>query len=120
MNQSLSRQLAVSLALCAMLLRALPPDGWMPSTTASGAPFEICSVDGVHTGGKAPAPAQERNHGAPCAFAAAGHLTPPTLAANAPAVPVAFLHVARAETAKLAPRAPPYRPNAARAPPAFS
>jgi DUF2946 family protein len=122
MSLSPSRQLAVSLALCAMLLRALLPDGWMPtaSAAAAGSPFEICSVDGLHSGGKAPAQdqQQQRSH-APCAFAAAAPLTPPAQAAT-PAVPSAVFHIARAETAPLAPRAPPYRPNAARAPPAFS
>jgi hypothetical protein len=121
MSLPLSRQFAISLALCAMLLRALLPDGWMPASTANGASFEICSVDGIHTGGsKAPAPGQERGHTAPCAFAAAGHLSPPALAARLLTAPVRFFRVARAEIATVAPRAPPYRPNAARAPPAFS
>jgi hypothetical protein len=121
MRLPLSRQLAISLALCAMLLRALLPDGWMPASAASGSPFEICSVDGIHTGGsKAPAPGQERGHTAPCAFAAAGHLSPPALAASAFAAPARFFRVARVQIATRAPRTPPYRSNAARAPPAFS
>ncbi|HWD26217.1 MAG TPA: DUF2946 family protein [Rhizomicrobium sp.] len=121
MNLSPSRQFAVSLALCAMLLRALLPDGWMPAAAGTGAFFEICSVDGMHTGGsKAPAQQDQQQQHAPCAFAAVGHLSPPALSAIALAAPTVFFHVARAEAATLAPRTPPYRPNAARAPPAFS
>ena len=59
----LSKQFAVSLALAAMLLRALLPDGWMPAAAASGTPFVICSVDGVHTGGKGTPTQPSREHG---------------------------------------------------------
>jgi len=86
MRLPFSRSTAISLALCAMLLRALLPDGWMPAAT-TGTPFVICSVDGVHSGGKQPAdPARESGH-APCAFAAAAHLAPPAFAAVALPVP---------------------------------
>jgi hypothetical protein len=71
------RSFAVSLALAAMMLRALLPDGWMPGASAS--PLTICSIDVSHHEGKAPAE-RERTH-APCAFAAAAPLAPPALAA---------------------------------------
>lgn len=118
MRLSAARSLAASLALAAMVLRAFLPDGWMPAS--AGAPFRICSFDGVHSGGQRPdGPAQERPH-APCAFAAVGHLAPPVLALAAPAEPVEFFRVARFDGDSIAPIVPPYRPNAARAPPAFS
>src|ERR1700760_2250340 len=104
MNLSPSRQIAVSLALCAMLLRALLPDGWMPAAAGTGAFFEICSVDGTHTGGsKAPTKQDQQQH-APCAFAAVGHLSPPALEASTLAAPTAVFHIARAEIQALAPR----------------
>ncbi|MEJ0026783.1 MAG: hypothetical protein WDN01_12210 [Rhizomicrobium sp.] len=118
MRLPLSRSAAISLALCAMVLRALLPDGWMPA--AAGSPFVICSVDGTHTGGKAPAaPAREHSH-APCAFAAAAPLAPPQITAFAGPI------VSKAPTLAFAGRAEPFdsrafhRPNAPRAPPSFS
>lgn len=114
------RSVAVSLALCAMVLRALLPDGWMPAANAAGAPFVICSLDGIHTGGKLPSePGQERSH-APCAFAAAAHLAPPLPAASGLAAPleIAFVRIAAPAQSIAAQRI--YRPNAARAPPQFS
>jgi hypothetical protein len=114
------RSAAISLALCAMLLRALLPDGWMPAAAGSPSPFVICSVDGVHSGGKQPSdPAHEHTH-APCAFAAAAHLAPPVLApVLAPAATlvhtVAFIRPdVRIDTHER------HRPNAPRAPPVFS
>ena len=78
----LFRSLALTLALGGMLLRAALPAGWMPNLDGpSGAPFEICSVDGLHH-----APAQEPGHhpvddrNTTCAFAAAAHLAPPQIA----------------------------------------
>jgi|GEM_PF-2760886 len=120
MRLSNFRSVAVSLALCAMVLRALLPDGWMPAPAASAAPFVICSMDGIHTGGKQPAdPAHERAH-APCAFAAAAPLSPPLVAIMA--VPVSQ----PVERLALTARSDPFtshaihRANAPRAPPAFS
>ena len=42
------RSFAVTLALSAMLLRALLPAGWMPDLAGTGAPLVICTVDGLH------------------------------------------------------------------------
>src|ERR1700759_2198319 len=77
MQLPVTRQLAVSLALAAMMLRALLPDGWMPNTGSAAItlPFVICSYDGTHPAGKQTVD-QDRHHG-PCAFAAAAHLSPP-------------------------------------------
>ncbi len=110
------RSASVSLALCAMVLRALLPDGWMPA--AAGSPFVICSVDGVHGGGKQPSdPARER---APCAFAAAAHLAPPALVpfAGPTAAPAQIIALAdpRDRTSSSARR----RSHPPRAPPNFS
>ena len=43
MHIALYRSAALSLALAAMLLRALLSDGWMPSANAAGTLFTICS-----------------------------------------------------------------------------
>ncbi len=119
MRRPFARSLAVGLALGAMLLRALLPDGWMPSA-AAGAPFVICSADGVHTGGKAPAdPARERGH-APCAFAAAAPLSPPALAAVRLAAPGAYRAIARPTVSIVVARTVLRHSHAPRAPPIFS
>lgn len=68
------RSLAVTLALSAMVLRALLPAGWMPNTDGvPGTALVICSVDGVrhvpHNRGK-----PDADHGMACPFAAMAHL----------------------------------------------
>jgi hypothetical protein len=110
------RSLALSLALCAMVLRALLPVGWMPNNgpDASASPFIICSVDGHH-GGNSDSD-REHRHG-PCAFAAAAHLSPPAFAASVPASPAEATRLAFAAADDSVVRASDYRPNAARAPP---
>jgi|SRR5579871_2132103 len=110
------RPLAISLALAAMLLRALLPDGWMPS--AAGSTLTICSVNTLQKDGKAPTN-QERSH-APCAFAAAAPLAPPALSPfKFRTEPSAVLFKSFVANERLA-SAPPHRPNAARAPPAIA
>ncbi|HUO89038.1 MAG TPA: hypothetical protein VMU08_07680 [Rhizomicrobium sp.] len=118
MNRATFRSIAVSLALCAMVLRALLPDGWMPAANAAeaGTPFVICSVDGAHHG-KAPGDTQQRTH-APCAFAAAAPLSPPSTGAVVVRALGVVTFVARSVEAALPARTSGYRPNAARAPPA--
>jgi len=107
---------AISLALCAMVLRALLPDGWMPAAAAT--PFTICSVDGVHGGGKAPAdPA--RSH-APCAFAAAAHLAPPQVAPSAAPVLSAAWPIRFSRRSEPVRQRADHRSNPPRAPPVFS
>jgi hypothetical protein len=114
----LSRQLAVSLALCAMMLRSLLPDGWMPAANAGTSPLVICSIDGVHTGGKAPKSEDRRDH-APCAFAAMGHASAPAPFATS-ILPSDIVRAFAADwgsepvIARLAART-----NTARAPPSF-
>lgn len=119
MRRPFHRSAAISLALCAMVLRALLPDGWMPSAGA-GSPLVICAADGTHPGGKAPAgPAQERSH-APCAFAAAAPLSPPAMLAAAIGATAEGERLALSFATPDFFPAPHFRPNAARAPPAFS
>ncbi len=118
MRRPFRRSAAISLALCAMVLRALLPDGWMPSAGAS--PFVICTADGMHRDGKAPAaPAQDRAH-APCAFAAAAPLSPPTTLAAAIGASGQGLRQPLSFATPDFFRAPQFQPNAARAPPAVS
>jgi hypothetical protein len=116
MRRPVHHSAAISLALCAMVLRALLPDGWMPSAGASL--FVICSADGTHRDGKT-APSQERSH-APCTFAAAAPLSPPATPAVAiGATGQGELFDISFATIDVFP-APHFRPNTARAPPAFS
>ena len=74
---SVFRSLAVTLALSAMLLRAVLPAGWMPDLAGTGAPLVICSVDGLHHVPKDPSRNHDDDHGYACPFAAAAHLAPP-------------------------------------------
>jgi hypothetical protein len=101
-----------------MALRALVPDGWMPSGQA--APFTICSV-GIahHESGKPSQPEQEHRH-APCAFAAAAPLAPPAIDALVFRTSSTTITVSAGFTDDRAKSASPYPPNAARAPPAFA
>jgi hypothetical protein len=119
MHRATNRSIALSLALCAMVLRALLPEGWMPAANAAeaGAPFVICSVDGTHHGGKAPGDTQQRTH-APCAFAAAAPLSPPSSAADIARSPGDVTVIAHFASAAPLVSAADYRPNTARAPPA--
>jgi hypothetical protein len=76
------RSLAVTLALCAMILRAAVPAGWMPNPVAAdAAPFAICAVDGLHHAPvhQDPARGSQDEHGFACPFATAAHLAPPQL-----------------------------------------
>jgi hypothetical protein len=114
MHIALYRSAAFSLALAAMLLRAFVPNGWMPSDHAGG--FTICSVE-RHDGKKPQS--QEHTH-APCAFAAASTLAPPTFASFAFGASTPGFTVAADFTDKPVAASTPHRPNAARAPPPFA
>jgi hypothetical protein len=117
MSRATFRSIAVSLALCAMVLRALLPDGWMPAANAAETPLVICSVDGTHHNGKAPGDTQQRTH-APCAFAAAAPLSPPSTGAVVACAPGAVTFIARGFDSAPLVGAARYQPNAARGPPA--
>ena len=75
MRIALHRSAALGLALAAMLLRALLPDGWMPS--ASVTLLTICSIEPASRR-DAKSPQGEGHMRVPCAFAAASTLAPPT------------------------------------------
>jgi hypothetical protein len=74
------RSLAATLALAAMLLRAMLPAGWMPNPDGlAGAPLVICSgVQHAHPL-RIPGQAPQNNSGKICPFAAAAHLVAPQL-----------------------------------------
>ena len=114
MHIALYRSAALSLALAAMLLRALVPSGWMPSDHVGG--LTICSVE-RHDGKKPQS--EERTH-TPCAFAAASTLAPPSIASFAFGASTYGYSVAVDFADKQIAAAAPYRPNAARAPPSFA
>jgi hypothetical protein len=114
---SVARSLAVSLALSAMLLRAMLPAGWMPDLAGPlGGAFVICTMDGAQHSPPSHDPSKDHDEGSICPFAAAAHLAPPQLPqAVAQSFAVAFLapHFAD-EVARLnhhdpghAPRGPP-------------
>jgi hypothetical protein len=116
MHIALCRSAAFSLALAAMLLRALVPNGWMPSDHVGG--FTICSVERGHHSGK-PTQGEERSH-TPCAFAAASTLAPPTFVSLAFGVATSGWRVATDFADKRVAATTPLRPNPARAPPALA
>ena len=116
MRFSLHRPAAISLALATMLLRALLPDGWMPS--AETTPLTICSVNVDRHDVRS---STNREHGhAPCAFAAAAPLAPPTIATLGFGVSREASRAAPPFASDPAEPEPLYQPNAARAPPAFA
>jgi hypothetical protein len=112
---------AVHLALLAMLLRALLPAGWMPAAIgrADASPFVICTVDGPLHAPARQAPAHD-HAGAPCVFAAAAQLSSPVPHAAAPLPAGAWERIDSVQLLRPASCATAYRPNAARAPPAFT
>lgn len=81
------RRFAAVTTLVAILLRAVVPVGWMPSTQLSvGVPIVICTGNGekqiILDGNGRPIPAGEHQDSndtqRPCAFVAVASLTPPT------------------------------------------
>jgi hypothetical protein len=75
------RTAAVHLALVAMLLRALLPAGWMPSTVAGPSFLVICSMDapvqhGDQHGQGQHTPDDGQHSHDECPFAAAPHIAP--------------------------------------------
>lgn len=126
MNRSRSRVLAV-IALAAMMLRALLPDGWMPASSASaGTLLTICTMNGpvrvaVGEDGqpqKQPAKHDSRSHET-CPFAAAQHFAAPVSVPSVALPSLAFLspYANVADTAFGARDL--YAPQSPRGPPAF-
>jgi len=113
---------AFALALAAMLLRALLPAGWMPSTGLTPALITICTMDGPQRvappdSGK-PAPDQHTHDraNAPCAFAAAAPFAPltetpillaPRASADKSGIVLASAIAVRLAKSAHSPRAPP-------------
>lgn len=118
MHVTLYRSASLSLALAAMLLRAVLPDGWMPSAQVGGAFFTICSVERGHHDGKT-SPTEGHVH-APCAFAAASSLAPPALAPLVFGASSLGVRVAQEVTVKPLAAAAPRCANTPRAPPLFA
>lgn len=116
------RSLAVLLVLCAVVLRAGIPAGWMPSPQASfAAPLVICTADGAHLlapaqDGKPPRPNPARRHDV-CVFA--GHHATPGPTLHPIAGPARFVRLAGLRAAPYSPPAIPvrHRDQAQRAPP---
>ena len=106
------RSLAVTLALGAMLLRALLPAGWMPAP--DGSSLVICTNDGPLRLSPAHIPLHkgQQDHNSVCPFAAAAHLAAPG-AAQAIQLPLA---IATGDRVFVVHGAPAVRPSATQAP----
>jgi len=114
------RLTALQLAICAMVLRALVPAGWMPNLSgeAGGGLFTICSVEtGTHKDGSERDGQKQADRHEVCPFAAAPHLAAHAVAAAvaAPSLVATFaepgaatnVHLIRMDVTAHAPRAPP-------------
>lgn len=120
-----SRRLAVIVALAAMLLRGLLPDGWMPSAQ-TGAPLIACPGQGPMHMHMPMAPGGSHGHTSPghsssvCPFAAVAHLSLPL--ANVPGAAPALIafNFARIPAARVIAQARIYRSQSPRAPPRFA
>lgn len=126
MNRNRSRAIAV-IALAAMMLRALLPDGWMPASSASaGTLLTICTMNGpvrVALGEdgqpqKQPAKHDGRSHET-CPFAAAQHFAAPVglPSVTAPSLVALFLHENAADAVLKV--SDLYTPQSPRGPPAL-
>jgi hypothetical protein len=136
---SLTRKIrlaATTVAVAAMLLRALLPEGWMPGTTSSGMPeLVICTMDQpvqampmpmMGQAGKMDMPGHgDNNHGdnghrESCPFAAAPHVAAP---ASLPVLAEASITSVRFETPDSllsVKNARHHTPQAPRAPPSLA
>jgi hypothetical protein len=122
------RLVGIHLALAAMLLRAMLPDGWMPGpANTSGVPIELCTVSGpvnvaVGEDGKLSKqiPAQnDGRHTDVCPFAAAPHfVTMSPTVVLAPRSAEAFL-TPRLLQSSVVDAAQRHTPQSPRAPPSF-
>jgi len=114
---------ALRLALVAVLLRALVPVGWMPSTAANAAPIMPCpGMAGMHHEMPASQHKSDSHHAKStyCSCAAVAQLGTPApdaaelkLAPGCSEIAFAAMHDAPATVSA-------YRPNAARAPPSLA
>jgi hypothetical protein len=122
------RLAGIHLALAAMMLRALIPDGWMPNAAPTGGmPIALCTINGPVSlvagvdGKSAPHdPAHnDGRHVDVCPFAAAPHFATVT-PALAPAAPIAEAFFApRLPQAHMFGGAGRHTPQSPRAPPSF-
>jgi hypothetical protein len=117
MNRTV-RLAAVTVALAAMLLRALIPAGWMP---AQGASLVICTMQGplriaadLHGNPQKP---QDSHHTEVCPFAAAPVLSGPAEVAALSPPSLVFEGLAQAAVPVSVSRARAHTPQSPRAPP---
>ncbi len=117
------RLAAISVALAAMVLRAMIPSGWMPSTSQGGIALTICTLNGaveavLGPDGKPLPPSSDQSRPQDvCVFGAAPHLAELTgqTALPAPVNVVRAVQTPRADGISRADAA--YSPHAPRAPP---
>lgn len=126
MNRNRSRAIAV-IALTAMMLRALLPDGWMPAGgTSAGTLLTICTMNGpvrmaLGADGqpqKQPAKHDSRSHEI-CPFAAAQHFAAPISLASLTAPHVAAPVLYGSAATEISHARDVYSPQSLRGPPAF-
>jgi hypothetical protein len=113
---------AVHLALLAMLLRAVLPAGWMPAAigNADASPFVICTMDGPLHSTPAKPPHDHDRATSPCVFASAAPLSSPDAAIVTPTPAQQVMQIAFVPLQEAIVATPYFRPNTARAPPAFA
>jgi hypothetical protein len=117
------RLITIEIALVAMMLRAVLPNGWMPGPV--GTPLIICTGYSIQhvvldANGNPSAP-QQGDHSNVCPYAACAHLSLPTLGPNV--LPPRHIHIA-ALACKPRPQIAPSRllryAISPRAPPVFA
>jgi hypothetical protein len=115
------RSCGLTLALCAMLVRALLPAGWMPGPVGAGhTAFVICTAQGFARLPSAPAP--DRDHlidhgGQACPFGAAVAFSPPDVTSLLPALAWNVWRLSPPATPPLVVVQPPDGVHPPRAPP---
>ena len=125
MNAPTLRTVAASLAIVAMLLRAILPDGWMPQAAHDGVSLVICTMNGplrvvLDNDGQPTKQDPGRSHHADlCPFATAAHWAAPT--AQVSLTPASFfgMSVDRAAKLEAIEALSPYAPQSPRAPPSL-
>ena len=123
------RRILACLALAAMMLRALLPDGWMPAATGgAGTVLTICTMDGpvrVALGhdGQPLKPTHVHPHGdrpTQCPFAAAPHFATPIHLAAATTPSAAYFSALLPIAAGTPPGRDTHSPQSPRGPPGFA
>jgi hypothetical protein len=114
MRAPLWKSFALHLALAAILLRGLVPNGWMPGTQGNDHPgVVLCTMDGL----RHDAPTNHKPITAACPFAVAAQLASPVAVSQLPGPSMFVWQTGKPVQQATSFASAGYRPNAARAPP---